>query len=156
MSESTTVHATLIFERIVPAPCNQVFTAYADVDERKKWGAPSDNTALVYDQADFREGGEDAFRCGSKSNPNIHGATRYLDVVANRRIVSTETISVDGRRLCVSLSTLELNPDGDHTKLKSTIQLVSFVGQDMVKGHENGTNASLDNLVNFFSNQKGR
>jgi hypothetical protein len=46
--------------------------------------------------------------------------------------------------------------DGDHTKLKSTIQLVSFVGQDMVKGHENGTNAFLDNLVNFFSNQKGR
>ena len=156
MSESTTVHATLIFERTVPATADRVFTAYADVDERKKWGAPSDNTALIYDQADFCEGGEDAFRCGAKSNPNIHGATRYLDVVVNRRIVSTETISVDGRRLCVSLSTLELNPDGDHTKLQSTIQLVSFVGQDMVKGHENGTNASLDNLVNYFSNQKGR
>jgi uncharacterized protein YndB with AHSA1/START domain len=156
MGESTTVHATLIFERIIPATADQVFAAYADVDKRKKWGAPSDKTALIYDQADFREGGEDAFRCGSKSNPNIHGATRYLDVVANRRIVSTETVSVDGRRLCVSLSTLELNPDGDHTKLKSTIQLISFVGQDMVRGHENGTNASLDNLVNFFSNQKGR
>jgi hypothetical protein len=25
----------------------------------------------------------------------------------------------------------------------------------MVRGHENGTNASLDNLVHFFSNQKG-
>jgi hypothetical protein len=32
----------------------------------------------------------------------------------------------------------------------------SFVGQEMVKGHENGTNASLENLVNFFSNQTGR
>jgi uncharacterized protein YndB with AHSA1/START domain len=156
MGESATVHATLIFERMVPATADQVFAAYADVDARKKWGAPSDNTALIYDQADFREGGEDAFRCGAKSNPNIHGATRYLDVVVNRRIVSAETISVDGRRLCASLSTLELNPDGDHTKLKSTIQLVSFAGQDMVRGHENGTNASLDNLVNFFSNQKGR
>jgi uncharacterized protein YndB with AHSA1/START domain len=156
MGESPTVHATLIFERMIPAPCNQVFSAYADVDVRKKWGAPSDNTALIYDRADFREGGEDLFRCGSKSNPSIHGATRYLDVVPNRRIVSTETISVDGRRLCASLSTLELSPDRDHTKLKSTIQLVSFVGQDMVRGHENGTNASLDNLVNFFSNRKGR
>jgi hypothetical protein len=74
----------------------------------------------------------------------------------NRRIVSTETISVDARRRCASLTTLELNPDGDHTKLKSTIQLVAFVWQDMVKGHENGTNASVDNLVNFFSNQTGR
>jgi uncharacterized protein YndB with AHSA1/START domain len=155
MGESATVHATLIFERMIPATSNQVFTAYADVDARKKWGAPSDNAALIYEHADFREGGEDAFRCGSKSNPNIRGGTRYLDVVVNRRIVSTETISVDGRRLCASLSTLELNPDGDRTKLKSTIQLVSFAGQDMVRGHEDGTNASLDNLVNFFSNQKG-
>jgi hypothetical protein len=64
--------------------------------------------------------------------------------------VSSETIAVDGRRLCASLSTLELNPDGEHTKLKSTIQLVSFVGHDMVKGHENGTNASLDNLVRLL------
>jgi uncharacterized protein YndB with AHSA1/START domain len=156
MPEPATVHATLIFERTIPATSDQVFTAYADIDERKKWGAPSENTALIYEQADFREGGEDVFRCGSKADPNIHGRTRYLDVVANRRIVSTETISVDGRRLCASLTTLELNPDGDHTKLKSTIQLASFVGQDMVKGHENGTSASLDNLVNFFSNQTGR
>lgn len=156
MGESATVHATLIFERMIPATSDQVFTAYADIDEREKWGVPSDNTALIYVHADFREGGEDVFRCGPKANPNIHGTTRYLDVVVNRRIVSSETISVDGRRLCASLTTLELNPDGDHTKLKSTIQLVSFVGQDMVKGHENGTNASLDNLVNFFSSQKGR
>jgi uncharacterized protein YndB with AHSA1/START domain len=156
MSESTAVHATLLFERMVSATCNQVFAAYANVEERQKWGTPSDNTALIYDQADFREGGEDVFRCGSKANPNIHGATRYLDIVVNRRIVSIETISVDGRRLCASLSTLKLDPDGDHTKLKSTIQLVSFVGQDMVRGHESGTNASLDNLVNFFLNHKGR
>jgi uncharacterized protein YndB with AHSA1/START domain len=112
---------------------------------------PSDNTALIYDQADFREGGEDVFRCGSKSTPDIHGATRYLDIVPNRRIVSTETITVEGRRLCASLVTLELNPDGDRTKLTTTIQLASFVGQDMVKGHESGTNASLDNLMNYFS-----
>lgn len=151
MSESITVHATLVFERMVPATCSRVFNAYADVEERQKWGAPSDNTALIYDHADFREGGADAFRCGPKSNPNIHGATRYLDIVVNRRIVSTETISMDGRRLCASLQTLELDPVDDRTKLKSTIQLVSFVGPDMVKGHENGTKASLDNLVNFFS-----
>jgi uncharacterized protein YndB with AHSA1/START domain len=151
-----TIHATLAFERVIPATSDRVFTAYADVDERKKWGAPSDNTALIYDHADFREGGKDVFRCGPKSNPDIHGTTRYLDIVVNRRIVSTETIAVDGRRLCASLTTLEFDPDGDHTKLKSTIQLVSFIGQDMVKGHENGTNASLTNLANFFSNHTGR
>jgi uncharacterized protein YndB with AHSA1/START domain len=65
MSESAIVHATLIFERMISATYDQVFTAYADINQREKWGAPSDNTVLIYDQADFREGGEDVFRCGS-------------------------------------------------------------------------------------------
>jgi uncharacterized protein YndB with AHSA1/START domain len=148
--DTSIVHATLIFERDVPAAADRVYKAYTDIAERLKWGAPSENTALLYDKTDFREGGEDVFRCGPKSNPNIEGTTRYLDIVANRRIVSSEAIAIDGRRLCASLNTFELNPEGDHTKLKSTIQLVSFVGKDMITGHENGTNASLDNLVKYF------
>ena len=151
MEAALILHATLVFERSIPATTDQVFAAYADVTVRKKWGAPSDNTALIYDKADFREGGEDVFRCGPKSNPNIHGVMHYLDIVANRQIVSSETITVDGRRLCASLTTLEFNSEGNHTKLKSTTQLVSFIGQDMVRGHENGTNAALDNLVHYFS-----
>jgi uncharacterized protein YndB with AHSA1/START domain len=150
MDETSILHATLVFERTIPAAADRVFAAYADVTERKKWGAPSENTALIYDKADFREGGEDVFRCGSQSNPNIHGATRYLDIATNRHIVSSETIAVDGRRLCASLTTLEFSPEGAHTKLKSTTQLVSFIGQEMVRGHENGTNASLNNLVNYL------
>jgi len=156
MEAASILHATLVFERSIPAMTDQVFAAYSDITVRKKWGAPSDNTALIYDKADFREGGEDVFRCGPKSNPNIHGVTRYLDIVANRHIVSSETITIDGRRLCTSLITLELNTEGDHTKLKSTTQLVSFIGQEMVRGHENGTNASLDNLVNYFSTSNYR
>jgi uncharacterized protein YndB with AHSA1/START domain len=147
MEASSTIHATLFFERTIPAPVDRVFAAYTDLAERMQWGAPSKGTALIYEKSDFAEGGEDVFRCGPKSNPNIQGTTRYLDIVANRRIVSSETIAMDGHRLCVSLSTLELRRDGDITILRSTIQLASFVGEDMVRGHENGTNASLDNLV---------
>lgn len=148
--ETSVVHATLVFERVVPATPAQVFRAYSNPAERVKWGAPTENTALIYEKAEFREGGEDVFRCGAKSNPNIEGNTRYLDIVADRRIVTSETIVVDGRRLCASVTTLELIPDGDQTRLKSTIQLASFIGNDMVEGHKNGTNASLDNLVGYF------
>jgi hypothetical protein len=58
---------------------------------------------------------------------------------------------MDGKRLCVSLTTLELTQDGKKTKLKNTTQLASFIGQDRVKGHTTGTNASLDNLVKYFA-----
>jgi len=146
-----TLHATLVFERVVVAPPSAVFAAFADPVERAKWGTPSDTAVVIYDETAFREGGHDCFRCGSKINPNIHGVTRYLDIQVNRRIVSSETITVDGKRLCASLNTLELTADGQRTRLKSTTQLVSFIGQDMVNGHTTGTNASLDNLVRHFA-----
>jgi uncharacterized protein YndB with AHSA1/START domain len=152
MTPTTTLHATLVFEREILAPVERVFAAFADPVARTAWGAPSETAVVIYDEADFREGGQDCFRCGSKANPNIHGRTRYLEIIANRRVVSSETIVMDGKRLCASLTTLELAPDGEKTRLKCTTQLASFIGEDMVKGHETGNNASLDNLVKYISN----
>lgn len=150
MAGQPTIHATLVFEREISASPEAVFAAFADPVARARWGTPSDTATVIYDQADFREGGEDRFRCGSKLDPNIHGTSRYLDIVANRRIVSSETIAINGTRLCASLTTLELVPHGANTKLKNVTQLASFIGNDMVQGHETGTNASLDNLVEYF------
>lgn len=145
-----TLHATLVFERHVPAVVDRVFAALADPVARAQWGTPGETAVIIYDEADFREGGQDRFRCGSRANPNIHGTTRYLEILSNQRVVASETICMDGRRLCISLTTLELATHGDSTKLRHTTQLASFIGEDMVKGHETGTNASLDNLVRYF------
>ena len=147
------LHATLAFERHIPAPAEKVFAALADPVARSQWGAPTETAVIVYDEADFREGGQDRFRCGSKGNPNIHGTTRYLDILTNQRVVSSETISMDGKRLCASLTTLELVSHGNSTKLTQTTQIASFIGEDMVKGYETGTNASLDNLARYFQAQ---
>jgi uncharacterized protein YndB with AHSA1/START domain len=144
-------HATLVFEREVPATIEKVFAAFANAKIRAEWAAPSDTATIVYDEEDFREGGEDRFRCGSKSNPNIDGTTHYLEIIPGRRIVYSETISMDGKRLCVSLVTLELAQSGSTTKLRSTSQVASFIGQDMIKGTEIGNNGSLDSLLNYFS-----
>jgi uncharacterized protein YndB with AHSA1/START domain len=145
-----TLHATLEFEREISAAPSAVFAAFVDPVVRAQWGTPSDTAVIVYDEADFREGGQDHFRCGPKANPNIHGVTHYLDIVPDRRVISSETLVVDGMRLCVSLTTLELTPNGGKTRLKSTTQLASFIGEDMIKGHTVGTNTSLDGLVRYF------
>jgi uncharacterized protein YndB with AHSA1/START domain len=135
MTMTATLHATLIFEREIPAPVEEVFAAFADPVARTAWGAPSDTAVVIYVEADFREGGQDRFRCGAKSNPNIHGTTRYLEITANRRVVSSETIVVDDKRLCASLATLELTPDGGKTKLKSTTQLASFTSYNTFRNN---------------------
>jgi uncharacterized protein YndB with AHSA1/START domain len=147
------IHATLVFERLVPAPVDQVFAAFADAAAKSEWGAPSDTSALIYDKTDFREGGIEQFRCGSKSGPNIHGTTHYLSIIQNSRIVSSETIDFEGKRLCASLTTLELFEAGDGTRLGLTSQVASFIGQDMINGHESGNNASLDKLCRYFSSR---
>lgn len=154
MSGTAHKQATLVFERLIPAPVNAVFDAFADVAKRVAWGAPSTTAALIYDASDFREGGLDRFRCGSKSDPRFHGVTQYLRLVPNHCIVSSETIDCDGKRLSASLTNLELSSEGDETRLVSTTHVVSFVDDEMVKGTEVGNNASLDNLMRYFADRR--
>lgn len=149
MQKPDATHATLVFEREVLAPVADVFSAYADARVRAAWSAPSNDT-IIYDHEEFREGCQDRFRCGPGVSPNIHGTTHYWEIVPNRRIVSSEVLSTQGMRLAVSLITTEFAELGNATKLKSTVQIVSFVGQDMVQGYEDGNNGALNGLVGYF------
>jgi uncharacterized protein YndB with AHSA1/START domain len=146
-------HATLKFERNVPADVEAVFIAFSNSRLRAEWGTPSDKAIVLYDKDEFVEGGEDKYRCGSKENPNIHAVTRYLSIIQNRRIVSSETLVMGGSQLCVSLTTIELIPAGSTTKIKQTTHVASFVGKSMIDGYKQGNNASLDNLVRHFDGE---
>ena len=143
-------HETLVFEREIPAPVVDVFSAYADARLRAAWSAPSNDT-IIYDREEFAEGGQDCFRCGPRINPDIHGNTHYLEIVPNQRIVASETLSTGGIRLAISLITTEFGDLGGATRLKCTIQIASFVGQDMIRGYEDGNNAALNGLVRHFA-----
>lgn len=140
-------HATFVFARTSEAPVERVFAALENPVERAQWGVPSDKAALVYEQADFREGGSDVFRCGPKHDPQYRGVTTYLDIVPNERIVSTELVETNGRKLLATMSTTTLEARSGGTNITVTIQVTSFGGEDMINGAKNGTGASLDNLV---------
>ena len=147
MSNPSVTHATLTFERFSSASIERVYQAFADIDERLRWGAPSDKTAFFYDEADFREGGIDIFRCGSRSDPQYLGVTTYYDIVPNQRIVSSEVVQSNGVKLMVSLSTTTFAVEAEGTRIQVTTQVTAFGGDDMIHGTKAGTNASLDNLV---------
>lgn len=150
MEQHTVQHATFVFERASDAPVDRVFAALANPVERAQWGVPSDQAALVYEQADFREGGSDVFRCGPKHDPQYRGVTTYLDIVQNERIVTTELVEEHGRKLLATMSTTMLAPRGTGTDITVTVQVLSLAGEDMIKGAKNGTGASLDNLVKML------
>jgi uncharacterized protein YndB with AHSA1/START domain len=141
-------HKTFVFERICEAPVKAVFAAFADPKARARWGTPSSTAVMIYDEADFRVGGRDVFRCGSMADPRFRGETRYLGIVPDRRIISSETIETGGKPLSVSLVTVDLEPAADaSTYVRLTVQLVSLDGPGMIAGSRTGYEAALDNLV---------
>lgn len=140
-------HATLVFERVCDAPIQTVFAAFADPEARERWGVPSNTAVLRYESAEFRVGGRDMFRCGSKTDPCFRGETHYLDIVENRRIVWSETIDADGKRHSISLVTVELEPVHTSTSVTLTAQVVWPEGPAGIEGFKNGYEAALDNLV---------
>ena len=144
-------HATITLQHSYSAPLEQVFSEFADPVARARWSAPSKDV-LIYDEADFRIGGKDMFRCGPKEDPKFRGETRYLDIVPNACVVSSETIDMDGQRLAVALTTLDFDPTEDGTNLTVTVQMVSFVGPDMIHAYESGNKSALENLSLHLSN----
>jgi uncharacterized protein YndB with AHSA1/START domain len=138
-------HATIMLEHSYSAPVERVFSQFADPAARAEWSAPSEEV-LVYDESDFRVGGKDVFRCGPKGNPKFRGETRYLHIVPNKRVVSSETLHTDDQLLAVALTTLEFEPTKGGTNLTVTVQIVSFVGPDMIRGYESGNKSALKNL----------
>ena len=145
-------HATITLERTYRAPLERVFSEFADPVARARWSAPS-NDVLIYDQTEFRAGGRDLFRCGPKNDPKFRGETFYHLIVPNRRVVSSETLDVDGQRLAVSLNTLDFEPAGEGTSLKVTVQMVSLVGTGMIEGYESGNKSALENLGRHLSGE---
>jgi uncharacterized protein YndB with AHSA1/START domain len=147
MTANEILHDTIIFERSFDAPIASVFAAFADPAARAKWGAPSDTAAIVYDETNFATGGRDLFRCGASNDLKYHGETRYLHIVPERQIVSSETIDADGKRLSASLTTVQLASKGAQTKLTLTVQVAAFDGRDMIEGTRFGHTAALANLA---------
>lgn len=148
--DQKSLHATIVLERTYQALPEQVFSEFADPVARARWSPPS-NDVLIYDQVDFRTGGRDFFRCGPKSDPKFRGETLYCLIVPNKRLISCETLDVDGQRLAVSLNTLEFEEAGNSTNLKLTVQVVSFAGADVIEGHESGNKRALENLARHLS-----
>ena len=144
-------HATITLQHSYSAPPEQVFSEFADPGARARWSAPS-NDELIYDEADFQIGGKDVFRCGPEGNLKFRGETRYLDIVPNARVVSSETVDLDGQRLAVALTTLDFEPTEHGTDLTVTVQLVSFVGPDMIHSYESGNKSALKNLSEHLNN----
>jgi uncharacterized protein YndB with AHSA1/START domain len=144
-------HATFVVERTYPVPVERVWHALSDTAARDAWfggGAEFD----VQDKShDFRVGGHAVEDGRWHGGPRSRFDSTYTDIVEHQRIVFTYDMWADERHMSTSLTTIVLEPVGEHTRLTYTEQAVHFDGLDTVEGREQGTNGLLDNLGAYLS-----
>ena len=142
MTNRSATHSTFVIERTYDASPARVFAAWADKDAKAQWFGPAGDQEH---ELDFQEGGRERFEAA------VHGAVYsydalYEDIVPAERIVYTYNMHRDGRRISVSVTTVELSSDGERTRLRYTEQGVFLDGEDKPELREAGTQEMLDNL----------
>ncbi|MBT2598031.1 SRPBCC family protein [Arthrobacter sp. ISL-72] len=142
-------HASFTLERRLNAAPSRVFHAFSDYSSKKKWFGGPPEWFQGESSLDFREGGTETDVGGPVGGfvSTMHAI--YHDIVENERIVYSYEMLLDGQRASVSLSTVELAPDGDGTLLTLTEQGVYFTEEDQVAGRKEGTDGLLDALQVF-------
>lgn len=141
MSEHSIVHSTFTLERSYPVPVSQVFRAWADPQLKVRWFAP--NPADY--QLDFRPGGIER-NSVVLDGKHITWESLYREIVPLERIVYTSVLSEDEAVATLSLTTVELVPEGDGTRLVLVEAGAYLDGREQPAWREQGTGDWLDAL----------
>ena len=146
MTHHTAQHGTATLEKGRSASPARVFAAWADPDQRKVWGSPSDEIDMRIDAADFTVGGEDVTTClaGGEAVAVVRG--RYHDIVPDKRIVYTEIISSMDALEGACLVTAEFLAEGAGTRLVVTLQTVALDGSTLLEEAQEGWGSALIRL----------
>lgn len=149
METRTVTHATYVIERTYPKSPEQVFAAFSQPDQKRRWFG-NDRTEEF--TTDFRVGGSDLTSSRMGENTPFPGViltnqTLYQDIVDNSRIVFAYKMSLAGRCFSASLATVELFPEGGGTRLIFTDQIAFFEGSDGAEIRKAGWTDLLNRLA---------
>jgi len=147
MTERSIEHAGFTIERRYDAAPERVFAAWADPAGKARWFAGPDEWQVGPHELDFREGGREVTSGGPREGPVHHYRAIYWEVVPNARIVYTYELLIDAVRSSVSLVTVELQRDGEGTRLTLTEHGAFFDGLEDPDVRPDGTGSLLDGLA---------
>jgi uncharacterized protein YndB with AHSA1/START domain len=146
MSERSAAHATFVIIRDYPASPGRVFKAFSDPEVKALWFEGGENWTLEEREMDFREGGRERSRGRWSNGMTSDFRCIYLDIVPDERIVFAYDMYVNDAKISVSLTTVEIKPEGSGTRMTFTEQDVFLDGFDDAGGRERGTAELLDRL----------
>ncbi|MET2831769.1 SRPBCC family protein [Mesorhizobium shangrilense] len=152
--EHSVIHSTFTIERTYPQSPERVFFAFADKAMVRQWRIEGDGFTIAEFSFDFCVGGSEVSRFSFGGGPEIRLDAQFQDIVPNQRIVFSYRMAIGTQPLSASLTTIELTPSGEGTRLTYTEQGAFFDGADSVKGREEGTRGLLETLASHLQKSK--
>ncbi len=146
MTKHSVVHASFTITRTWKASPAKVFEAFASEQAKAKWFGGPPGWEQHEKSFDFREGGRETLAGRHPSGMVSAFDCVYRDIVPNQRIVYSYVMHIDGRKISVSQACIELQPEGQGTRLVLTEYGDYLDGYDDAGSREHGTNWLMDNL----------
>ena len=140
------VHGMFTIERTYDARPAAVFYALTDRAAKARWFEAGGGWELLEREMDVRPGGRERVVGKWPSGMITAFDASYWDVVPDERLVYAYEMHIDGRKISVSLATVQLEPAGTGTRLKVTEQGAFLDGYDDAGSREKGTGTLLDRL----------
>ena len=145
------VHDTFVLERTYAVAQDQVFNAFADAGEKRAWFTDAKSQSVEAFVVDFRVGGVERATYRFKEGTPFPGVELsnegiFQDIVPGRRIVLATTMTLGGRRISSALITVEVEPDGEDSRLTFTHQAAFYEGSDGPQMRQDGWRLLLDGL----------
>ena len=147
MSQHSSQFGSFTIERKFAASPALVFSAFATEKGKQAWfSGPNDLWTLADRSFEFRVGGAESLEGKWKNGRVTRFDAQYHDIVPGARIIYSYTMHVDGKKISVSLATIEVKAAGSGTLLTLTEQGAFLDGYDDSGSRERGTIGLIDKL----------
>ncbi|MDA7428565.1 SRPBCC domain-containing protein [Primorskyibacter aestuariivivens] len=153
-AQTGTDTGTLRLSRAIKAAPDTVYTALIDPAARSAWGPPGDGHVVrIEGQPAPSPGIREVSRCGPADNPYVTVLTDWVLMEPATRLVYAETLMAEGAALGSSLACCDLTASDIGTNLTVTVQIMSFIGDEMLSEFEGGWTHAFENLARYAETQ---
>ncbi|MGH8962255.1 MAG: SRPBCC family protein [Jatrophihabitantaceae bacterium] len=147
MTETSVQHDTFVLQRTYPATPARVFAAWSDPKAKAVWFTGSDDFDASEYELDFRVGGREFTRGTVPGGTSTYVyEARIEDIVPDARIIYSYYMLMDGKRISVSVTTVQLKAVDDGTRLTLTEHGAYLDGLDKPEFRQEGVGEQLTAL----------
>lgn len=151
MTDRSIVHGTFTIERSYKHPVSKVFSAWSNPEFKRQWfGSP--DPQKPNNVFEFKEGGRE-YNADRMGDTDFVFAVDYRDIVPDNRIIYTYEMHMNGKRISVSVATVEFTPTADGTRMVLREDGAFLDGLDTSAQREAGTNYLMDQIGLWLDRQ---